>query len=269
MVLERLYYGFIWLRKFFQLGFIRCCFCDKVNQNFCFAVLGLFLSAILIVLAGIYSSVMFSAIATVFPKNYVFIASIILILLIIILIFLLTKIIKYRIELFQISCSEAFHYPESPDYLEKKHIGIIWPHYTRLSNNEVIVDCIALLIRGFRRRGLKYKIYHIFTGDDILLPYLNPNVYELWILGHGDRGGLSFGNKGPDYIPYENLPDSPPKKNIIQLHCNYRNKLSLAEKNQSNLGFADRDLRSAIQNRCFIIKYFQNKDKSSKNNPNI
>jgi len=149
----------------------------------------------------------------------------------------------------------SLRYPSS-DNLSRhdRHIAIIFPHYTAFAQNLIINDCVSLLVEGFQKFQKNYRIYHIFEENDFYNAYYDDKVVELWILGHGDHGGLSYRNKGDDYIEYSKLSRVlPRKKFIVQLHCNDGDGTSLKEINRCD-GFVSNYSRSSFQNRCYIIE---------------
>ena len=82
---------------------------------------------------------------------------------------------------------------------EDNHHGIIFPQYSSFFKQKAISDLIDILVTQFHKSKICYKIYFIENEDDFISAYSNPKCTSLWILGHGDRGGLKFGTDG--YLP--------------------------------------------------------------------
>lgn len=163
-----------------------------------------------------------------------------------------------KASLYTKSLEKSIQYPQSDNLLSNEnHVGIIFPVYTDFAESLIIVDCVALLIDGFKKSNKKYHVYHIFKKEDFENAYYHKNVTELWILGHGRRGSISYGNKGEDKIEYSklNLVD-PKKQKIFQLHCNYGNEPSLKEINKCD-GFVSESFRTSYYNRGYIIDTFK------------
>lgn len=152
------------------------------------------------------------------------------------------------------SCRKSIQYPQSANLSENdEHTAIIFPHYTNLTDEIFVLDCIALLIDGFRKMNKKYRIYHIYKSNNFEDAYYNDKVTELWILGHGNRGLLAFGSIGEnEHIEYSKLNKvNPPKKYIVQLHCNNEKLQSLKDINKCD-GFVSKYKRAGFHNRCYI-----------------
>ncbi|HJK66198.1 MAG TPA: hypothetical protein O0X26_06655, partial [Methanocorpusculum sp.] len=71
----------------------------------------------------------------------------------------------------------------------------------------------------FKIKKEPYRIYCCFTKNEVEKVITNPQVINLWIFGHGSRGGVDVAD-GPFY--YDSLKDRDiPKKGYIQqYHCN-------------------------------------------------
>jgi hypothetical protein len=188
-------------------------------------------------------------------KNSIFAISIICI--VSIWIFFLVLYIPRRrrldLELYVKSCQSIFQYPENLSDLD--HSAIIYLHYDKAEVDEGISDCISLLIDGFRKNNVPYKVYHFFNPGDFEPVYYNPHVTDLWILGHGDRGGFSYGKKRRDidYFRYSSLKKIAPKKFIAQLHCNGGEGESLIAINKPENGFISEYMQILPQIRFYII----------------
>jgi hypothetical protein len=160
-----------------------------------------------------------------------------------------------RIYLLIQSYQYSLRFPQSVNLSETDdHIAIIFPHYTEFRDELFVLDCIALLVRGFQKANKKFRIYHIYESKNFTDAYRNPKVTELWIIGHGSHGIFAFDNKQEENcIVYSKLePLDVPKKSIVQLHCNNGEKLSLKDINGCD-GFVNNFKRAAFHNRCYIM----------------
>lgn len=154
---------------------------------------------------------------------------------------------------------KVLKFPQSENFSEDlDHVGIIIGHCNNPKDNIFTSDSVSLLIDGLKKTNRPYRIYHIFQPRDFEIVYENNKVRELWILGHGDHGGLSYGNKGEiDYIKYSQLAQlDHPKDCIVQLHCNNGIGTSLKNINRCG-GYVSNHVRMRFQNRGYIIKHFE------------
>jgi hypothetical protein len=222
----------------------QCLTCDKKNRD----GLVILICIILIPLIGIIFLIVN------FFYNISIPSVIYLILTILFFVIFINFLTEWRIFPTILSYQKAIQCPQSDNLSDyEDHVAIILPHYTIPKENFFIGDCITLLIEGFQKSNKKYRIYNVFNLKDFTMAYENDNVSEMWILGHGDHGGLCWGNKIDDYIKYSTLKKlEHPKKFIVQLHCNNGDDESLQEINQCK-GFVSKHMRMSFQNRCYII----------------
>jgi hypothetical protein len=142
--------------------------------------------------------------------------------------------VAYCGELYSRSVKCAIQYPENNSQL--RHHAIIFPHYKKYFKEITLGDSVFLLIRDFRMKNINYKVYHIWNEDNFTEMYKNENVAHLWILGHGEQGGLkSVEENLIVYSSYEGL-NVKSKKSIHQPHCNSGSKKSLIEVNNPDNG---------------------------------
>lgn len=125
-------------------------------------------------------------------------------------------------------------YPESPRFRDNtNHHSII------LLNSEFIDDTLpcglSVLVKAFLKKKCNFKIYNCYNVNDVKEVLKNKYASDIWIFGHGWRGGLGFKskrtlkeriyhkNKGEclEYIQINKTINEYPKKRFIaQLHCN-------------------------------------------------
>lgn len=160
---------------------------------------------------------------------------------------------ELELELYVKSCLTIFQFPEFQSNTE--HSAIILIHYEKIETEEGIFDLSTLLINGFRENKIPYKVYHVFEPSDFESIFYNNLVKDLWIIGHGDHGGFSYGKKRReiDYFSYSKLKKMPAKRFIAQLHCNGGNKESLVSINHPDEGYVTTRIQTLSQIRYFII----------------
>lgn len=163
------------------------------------------------------------------------------------------ELLKLTFELYVKSCQAIFQYPE---YMSnEKHSAIIYIHYEKPLIDQGISDIPSLLIEGFQKNKIPYKVYHIFNPENFESIFYNNLVTDLWIIGHGDHGGFSYGRKrrNVDYFSYSNLDKKPPKHFIAQLHCNCGDEESLVSINHPYEGFVTDRILTLTQIRYYVI----------------
>ncbi|MDV0441729.1 hypothetical protein [Methanorbis furvi] len=100
------------------------------------------------------------------------------------------------------------------------HTGILIPiNILRLADFSSIEGISPLAEGFFKSKKEPYRIYFCFTKNEVARVIEDSNVINLWIFGHGSRGGVDV-NDGPFY--YDSLKNSniPKKGYIHQYHCN-------------------------------------------------
>lgn len=134
------------------------------------------------------------------------------------------------------------------------HHGIVFTRYTNRIKDIAVLDIIVLFVEGFFGK-VPYRIYECSSMEQFEELYYNTTIKWLWILGHGDRGGLCYGVCDEDhYIRYSDLNPEPSKLFIAQLHCNSGKGRSLVELNNLPHDFDLNHYRMSLQNRCYIIR---------------
>lgn len=108
---------------------------------------------------------------------------------------------------------------------------------------------IDLLINFFMEKEVPYKVYHCYTLDKFEEIVRNENVVNLWLFGHGRRGGIASGNQ---LMEYRTLKNAHPKRYIYQFHCNPGNETSLAEYLSNGLGYVSNRSTAMVENREHI-----------------
>jgi len=173
---------------------------------------------------------------------------------------------KLELAMYIKSCQTIFQYPEFQS--DKNHSAIILLHYENAETEEGIFDLPLLLIEGFRKNKIPYKVYHVFNPNDFESIFYNNLITDLWIIGHGDHGGFCYGKKrrDVDYYSYSKLKKMPPKKFIAQLHCNGGKGESLVSINHSDEGYVTTRIQMLTQIRYYIIIKMRELDEKSKKN---
>ncbi|MCK4364510.1 MAG: hypothetical protein KAW45_00500 [Thermoplasmatales archaeon] len=78
------------------------------------------------------------------------------------------------------------------------------------------------------------------------------NCKELYILGHGRRHALKISDK--EFLYYLFYANAPPKKKVIQLHCNLGNYVSLSELLNADKDFKEKGSRWLWQDVIYFLK---------------
>jgi hypothetical protein len=134
------------------------------------------------------------------------------------------------------------------------HHGIVFTRYSKKTKDISVLDCVALLYHGFSEK-VPFRVYECRTKEKFEELYYNPSIKWLWILGHGDKGGLCYEVCDDDhYLKYSELRPEPSKLFIAQLHCNSGEGKSLVELNNLFYDYDINHYRLSLQNRCYIIK---------------
>lgn len=125
-------------------------------------------------------------------------------------------------------------YPKSPNFKENQN------HHALLllisQNTDDSLPCgLSVLIKGLLKKNCNFKIYYCNNCNDVKKVLKNQYATDIWIFGHGWRGGLGFKNKRTlkeriyrvnkgELLEYDGLNESideyPKKRFIAQLHCN-------------------------------------------------
>lgn len=135
------------------------------------------------------------------------------------------------------------------------HDAIIVTH-GEYSKRMTYGEGIDLIIKKFQKSKIPYKIYDCQNICDFIPIVKNPLTKNLWIFGHGDRGGILIGF---DYLDYKEAFQLNPqeheilkKDHIYQFHCNCGVNPSLADILSDGKGYVCYTYRSQLQNREHI-----------------
>lgn len=97
---------------------------------------------------------------------------------------------------------------------------------------------LSVLIKSLLKKNCNFKLYYCHNCEEVKNVLKNKYTSDIWIFGHGWRGGLGFKNKQTlkEWIFRENkgecldyneilqdISEYPKKRFIAQLHCNYKN----------------------------------------------
>jgi hypothetical protein len=106
-----------------------------------------------------------------------------------------------------------------------------------------------LLIKFFQKKSIPFKVISCHDCECFETAIKASHAKKLWIFGHGDRHGISFGDE--IYFPYCRLENGPKKDFIAQLHCSNGEGKALWEylSISGNPGIFTGDYRHVLQNR--------------------
>jgi hypothetical protein len=115
---------------------------------------------------------------------------------------------------------------------------------------------IDLLIDYFEKNKNAFRLYNCHTCEDFY------KSFKIWVIGHGDRHGVSFGKGKGKYCPFCKLEkkysnDKTPQLFIAQLHCCNHKGRTLYEYLSVKPGIFSEGSRSVIQNREEIAKWIE------------
>ena len=238
----------------FRFNWLKCMFCcDNFNRIY-------YLRLIAVILLLLSMPVIWFK--TTFPDYIRFILLTIIFIVIVIAIYVVYPDVKNR-KLIEKSLKFAQTNSEfRADGSDGAHHGIFFIMYEDQERKEYAVDSIKLLGEGLKNLGQSYKIYPCRIPGDFRIPYVDPKVTHLWIIGHGTKSSLFFDNS--QKLPYSELPVANPKEFIAQLHCNTGNGDSLIKINKAKAGFVTDYYRVSHQNRCYILCKLRNYQKTGK-----
>lgn len=238
----------------FSLRWLKCMFgCDSVNRIF-------YLRLIAVILLILFMPVIWFM--TTFPDFIRFILLALIFIVIVIAIWVVypgAKPLKLSEESLIFAQTNSEFRAEGSD---GSHHGIFFIMYEDQCRQEYALDSIKLLGEGLKNLGLSYKIYPGHSPGDFRIPYVDPKVTHLWVIGHGTKSSLSFDNS--EKLCYSGLPVVDPKEFIAQLHCNNGKGDSLVKINKATAGFFTSYYRVSHQNRCYILSKLKDYQKTGK-----
>jgi hypothetical protein len=88
--------------------------------------------------------------------------------------------------------------------------------------NDFSLTCgIDLLIKHFTSEPtpIKFRLYHCHNSQELHSSFDLSKSQNLWIFGHGDRHGVSFGKGDGSYYPFCKLAKTQKRTFIAQIHC--------------------------------------------------
>ncbi|MDG6219760.1 MAG: hypothetical protein QCI00_10050 [Candidatus Thermoplasmatota archaeon] len=161
------------------------------------------------------------------------------------------------------NCAKKFPHSDKLDQ-DVYHAIIIVPNLW--AKKIMYANGIDLLISHFRAEGIHYKIFEITKPKELKEIVSDNNALYLWIFGHGNRHGISFGSKSFFYYDYidelRNKSIKLPKKRFIaQFHCNTGFGKSLADYlvDDSSKRYVSDKIRYIFQNREDIKRIINSK----------
>lgn len=140
----------------------------------------------------------------------------------------------------------AQNYPQFKS--DNEHDAIVVVH-EKFAKKCFYGDGIDLLIDFFKEQDIPYKLYHCYNLDTFEMIVRNANAVNLWLFGHGRRGGIACGNQS---VEYEKFKNANPKRYIYQFHCNPGTETSLAEYLSNGRGYVSNRVNHPVENREHI-----------------
>lgn len=124
-------------------------------------------------------------------------------------------------------------------------------------NNYVYGSGIEILVEYFVSKSKKFKIYNCYNTKCFEESIEKTKAQNLWIFGHGDRHGISFGDDKGDYFPFCKLEGKERRSFIAQLHCCHDTGKTLWEYLSDEPGIFLEGYRTITHNREEIKKWIE------------
>jgi hypothetical protein len=173
------------------------------------------------------------------------------------------KSLYYHISWFKLGKSYIENYKEM-DCPNEEHALIIINNKRFTGNNFVFGSGIDLLVDYFIANSIKFKIYDCHDSESFYKSIEKTKAQNLWIFGHGDRHGISFGKEKGDYCPFCKVVGSNRRSFIAQLHCCHKTGKTLWEYLSDKPGIFSEGFREPAQNREDISKWIRDNKINSK-----
>jgi len=148
-----------------------------------------------------------------------------------------------------------------------EHAIILINPDTSFKKGYVYSSGIDLLIDYFEEKLIKFKLYNCHTCEEFYKSLTETPAQKLWLIGHGDRHGVSFGRGKGKYCPFckdknKYSDDKTVKPFIAQLHCCHGEGKTLYEYLSDKPGIFSKGTRSILQNREEISKWIEDNKKN-------
>lgn len=119
-------------------------------------------------------------------------------------------------------------------------------------------DGVELIIIKFRNSRIPYRVYDCQNVSAFRDAVMNPLARNIWIFGHGDRGGIRIGFVYLEYKKEFEMYRDLKKAYIYQFHCNSGTKPSLADLLSDGRGYVSNTFRDELQNREHVRQILEN-----------
>ena len=175
-------------------------------------------------------------------------------------------LVKYKFDLFKMEsvpllakagkvCIEKYENVECPN---EKHAIIIINNTNASKNDYVFGSGVDILVEYCNLNSIKFKIYNCYTPECFYIAIKESKAQHLWIFGHGDRHGVSFGKGG--YCPFCKVIETNRKSFIAQLHCCHHTGKTLWEYLSDKPGIFSEGLRDVHKNREDITQWIKDNE---------
>jgi len=119
---------------------------------------------------------------------------------------------------------------------------------------------IDLLVEYFEKNKKAFRLYNCHTCEDFYKSFKETPAQKIWLIGHGDRHGVSFGKGKGKYCPFCKIEkkysdDKTLQLFIAQLHCCNHNGRTLYEYLSVKPGIFSEGSRIILQNGEEISKW--------------
>jgi hypothetical protein len=150
------------------------------------------------------------------------------------------------------ACIEKYEKRECPN---EEHAIIIINHKKPSKIGYVFASGVDLLVNYFDSNSIKFKIYNCYTPECFYTSIAKSKAQNLWIFGHGDRHGISFGKDG--YCPFCKIVGASRKSFIGQIHCCHNTGKTVWEYLSDKPGLFSEGFHEIYQNREDIEKWIK------------
>lgn len=167
------------------------------------------------------------------------------------------EVLKMRPELWAKSGKACIEKYRKMECLNEEHAIIIINHKKPKKNEYVFGSGVDLLVKYFISNSIKFKIFDCYNSECFYKSIKESKAQNLWVFGHGDRHGISFGKGKGEYCPFCKIGGTSRRTFIAQLHCCNQTGKTLWEYLSDKPGIFSEGFRNTLQNREDIAKWIE------------
>ena len=161
------------------------------------------------------------------------------------------------------TCIEKY---EKIECSNEEHAIFIVNHKNPKKRIYIFASGVDILVNYFisKQNPIKFRVYNCHNSKQFWTSVNRSKAPYIWIIGHGDRHGVSF-SKENGYFPFCNIAKTNPRLFIAQLHCCGGSGMTLWEYLSEKPGIFSEGLRDFLQNRDDIERWIKENQKLSNN----